>query len=60
MVTGVDSFLKSEFDTEQGKIDLTNYDGDGGLGKNERGQKKQFRHVLYNIRYAHHKLQQPV
>ena len=60
MVTGVDSVSKIEFDTEQGEIDLTNYHGDGGLGKDDRGQEKQFKHVLYNILYAHHKLQQPV
>ena len=60
MVAGVDSLLKIEFDTEQGEIDLTNYHGDGGLGNDERGQEKQLKHVLYNILYAHHKLQQPV
>ena len=60
MVAGVDSVLKNEFDTKQGEIDLTNYHGAGGLENDERGQEKQFKHVLYNILYAHHKLQQPV
>ena len=40
MVTGVDSLLKIEFDTEQGEIDLTNYHGAGGLENDERGHGK--------------------
>ena len=60
MVTGVDSVLEIEFATRQGAIDLTNYHSNGGLGHYERGHEKQFKHVLYNILYAHHKFQQPV